>query len=36
MNVFFVRLQTVTLQTRGRDNVSLTLFQRRDIETTLN
>ena len=35
MNVFLARFQTITLQTWGRNNVSSTLFQRRDIETKL-
>ena len=36
VNVFLVRFQTNTLQTRGTNNVGPTLFQRREIETTLN
>ena len=36
VNVFLVRFQINTQQTRGRNNFGPTLFQRRDIETTLN
>ena len=36
VNVFLVRFQTITLQTRGKNNVSPALFQRRDVETTVN
>ena len=31
MNVLLVRFQTITLETRGRNNVSSTLFQHRDV-----
>ena len=32
---FLVRFENITQQTPGRSNVSSTLFQRRDVETTL-
>ena len=36
VNVFLVSFPTNTLQTRGGNNVSSTLFERRNIEATLN
>ena len=36
LRILLIYFQAITLQARGRSNVSSALFQRRDAETTLN